>query len=254
MGSIAPDGARLLASMRAACLDESFHARAAARPGALAAWGKAMEDAQHRCARCGIALPGAMEVGAKNGDHADNSSENLECLCPFCHRLDHLVASAWDGLIDVIWAPDMSQEQVTRFAWGSIAIKSLGMGLGPEAGSDVFETIRISQDFFLARKRKAAEMIGTGRADAFMMEMFRRARRDGGFGLGEMAAVMSGVRLAPLPYFLEIQLDAADGASRTVNRLEIVETALFDKGGSFYGVTWGDLTGVARHLLKEQGN
>lgn len=254
MASRSPDFARLLASMRANCLDESFHARRLAEPGVAAAWSKAMEDAKHRCKRCGVALPGAMEVGHKDGDHGNDSPENLECLCPFCHRLDHPVASAWDSLIELIWAPDMPQEQVTRFVWAGLAIKSLGGGLGSEAGPDVIETVRLSQDFFLERRRKAAEILGTGRADAFLMEMFRRARLDGGFGLDAMASVMSGVRLAPLPYFLELRFDGADGGSRTVNRLEVVEAALFDKGGSFHGVTWRDLTGVARQLLQERRN
>ena len=44
---------------------------------------------EHRCERCGntewLGKPIPIELHHKNGDHYDNSLDNLEILCPNCH-------------------------------------------------------------------------------------------------------------------------------------------------------------------------
>ena len=45
---------------------------------------------EHRCADCGWdKYPDVLEVNHINCDRSDNSIENLELLCPTCHRVFH---------------------------------------------------------------------------------------------------------------------------------------------------------------------
>lgn len=55
---------------------------------------KLIEDGikEHRCERCGCSewqgQPIPLELHHKNGNHYDNSLDNLEILCPNCHALE----------------------------------------------------------------------------------------------------------------------------------------------------------------------
>lgn len=54
-------------------------------------------EQDYKCKECGLSewrgKPLVLELEHKNGNHSDNSRNNLECLCPNCHSL----TPSWRG-------------------------------------------------------------------------------------------------------------------------------------------------------------
>lgn len=68
------------------------------------------------CHRCGIRLPGFMEVDHLTG-HAPCGEGQMRTICQFCHNLRHAVWAANRGRLRIIRAPALDQIAVTRIAW-----------------------------------------------------------------------------------------------------------------------------------------
>jgi hypothetical protein len=68
------------------------------------------------CRVCGISAPGCMEIDHIK-THARCGAEGLATICTFCHDLRHPLWSASRGRIIPVFAPELSQVDVTRLAW-----------------------------------------------------------------------------------------------------------------------------------------
>ena len=78
----------------------------------------ALERDGHACRFCGLASGPWAEVSHRNGDHADNSPDNLATACPACHACQHLGRDGSDQEYLVIWLPHLTQAALNHLVRG----------------------------------------------------------------------------------------------------------------------------------------
>jgi len=54
-----------------------------------------LEERGKNCERCGYNKYEILQVHHKNRKRSDNSTENLEIICPNCHYEEHLLEKSW---------------------------------------------------------------------------------------------------------------------------------------------------------------
>lgn len=67
------------------------------------------------CCFCGFPDKYFLEAHHLNGNHSDNSQENLRYICTLCHRLQHL---GWVGVANlgkIVYLPTLIEKPKTRF-------------------------------------------------------------------------------------------------------------------------------------------
>jgi intracellular multiplication protein IcmJ len=67
---------------------------------------------QNRCVFCAFDAPEYQEVHHINGDHDDDSPDNLECACPLCHATQHLGLAGMQRKGELIYLPEISQVEL----------------------------------------------------------------------------------------------------------------------------------------------
>lgn len=72
----------------------------------------------HACRFCGLASGPWAEVFHRNGDHADDSLDNLATACPACHACQHLGRDGSDQEYLVIWLPHLTQAALSHLVRG----------------------------------------------------------------------------------------------------------------------------------------
>lgn len=61
------------------------------------------------CKECDLQLPMHMEVRHIDDDHKNNTPENLQCVCPFCHLRDHLHTTGFAEAGILVANPQLTQ-------------------------------------------------------------------------------------------------------------------------------------------------
>jgi len=72
----------------------------------------------HACRFCGLASGPWAEIFHRNGDHADDSLDNLATACPACHACQHLGRDGSDQEHLVIWLPHLTQAALNHLMRG----------------------------------------------------------------------------------------------------------------------------------------
>lgn len=72
----------------------------------------------HACRFCGLASGPWAEIFHCNGDHADDSLDNLATACPACHACQHLGRDGSDQEYLVIWLPHLTQAALNHLIRG----------------------------------------------------------------------------------------------------------------------------------------
>lgn len=72
----------------------------------------------HACRFCGLASGPWAEVFHRNGDHADDSLDNLATACPACHACQHLGRDGSDQEYLVVWLPHLTQAALNHLVRG----------------------------------------------------------------------------------------------------------------------------------------
>jgi hypothetical protein len=85
----------------------------ASMPDAIAA---ALKAGDWNCHVCGVRLKGLMEVDHLKG-HRKCGPESLAPICQFCHDLKHPMWAMARKRAFPVYAPDLSQPDLTRFSW-----------------------------------------------------------------------------------------------------------------------------------------
>jgi len=67
------------------------------------------------CQFCGFTAGNWQERFHCNGDHADDSADNLVLACPLCHLAQHPERPQIDAEATLIWMPEMSQAMLNCF-------------------------------------------------------------------------------------------------------------------------------------------
>lgn len=125
------------------------------------------------CHVCGTHVPVALEMDHTRGHARGKAHEDgLRAICQFCHNLKHPLWAAARGRIVPVWAPDISQIDLTRMAWAMIAWR--------EIHPTDFEVLRRD---LLARAVRFSEAFACQSAEALFEAAF--ATRD---ALGEVRA------------------------------------------------------------------
>lgn len=70
------------------------------------------------CRFCGLASGPWAEIFHRNGDHADDSLDNLATACPACHACQHLGRDGADQEYLVIWLPHLTQAALNHLVRG----------------------------------------------------------------------------------------------------------------------------------------
>jgi hypothetical protein len=128
--------------------------------GADEACRRALERDRDTCRICGVSAPGCMEIDHVKG-HAPCGPEGMAAICTFCHDLKHPLWSAARGRITPIFAPDLTQADVTRLAW--IALSRRGDPAFDISG--IFAGIK-------ARARRMEEIVGCATAESLFEAAF----------------------------------------------------------------------------------
>lgn len=86
------------------------------------AWSAGVEPAEGQaavpsapCRFCGFNAGSCQERFHCNGDHADDSADNLVPACPLCHLAQHPERPQIDAEASLIWLPEMSQAMLNCF-------------------------------------------------------------------------------------------------------------------------------------------
>lgn len=72
----------------------------------------------HACRFCGLASGPWAEVFHRNGDHADDSLDNLATACPACHACQHLGRDGGDQEYLIVWLPHLTQAALNHLVRG----------------------------------------------------------------------------------------------------------------------------------------
>ena len=72
----------------------------------------------HACRFCGLASGPWAEIFHRNGDHADDSLDNLATACPACHACQHLGRDGADQEYLVVWLPHLTQAALNHLMRG----------------------------------------------------------------------------------------------------------------------------------------
>lgn len=91
---------------------------------AAKACAEVFERDKETCHICGTRIPGFMDVDHIQG-HKPCTSKDMRCICPFCHDLRHPLWAASHRRIIPIYAPDLSQADITRLAWTLIGLRGI---------------------------------------------------------------------------------------------------------------------------------
>ncbi len=70
------------------------------------------------CRFCGLASGPWAEIFHRNGDHADDSLDNLAAACPACHACQHLGRDGADQEYLVVWLPHLTQAALNHLVRG----------------------------------------------------------------------------------------------------------------------------------------
>lgn len=66
------------------------------------------------CQYCGWRSERFQEIHHKNHNHKDYREQNLATICPLCHQVFHLSSAAITEGGEIIWLPELSQEQLNQ--------------------------------------------------------------------------------------------------------------------------------------------
>ena len=113
------------------------------------------------CHRCGIRLPGFMEVDHLT-DHAPCGEGQMRTICQFCHNLRHAVWAASRGRLRIIRAPALDQVTVTRIAW--FVLLASGGTDGSPPDHDLAAAAQIVASDAKRRERVLGDILGTAHA------------------------------------------------------------------------------------------
>ena len=98
---------------------------------------RVFEEQDHKCAKCGIdewqGSPISLELEHKDGNHCNNSRDNLEGLCPNCHS----ITSTWRGRNKTSQRNAVSDEELRQHLQDAPSIRQglLSAGLTPKGNN-----------------------------------------------------------------------------------------------------------------------
>lgn len=92
------------------------------------------------CRFCGLVAAERFEPFHCNGDHDDDTAENIVPACPLCHLVQHPDRPRIEDEATLIWMPEMSQAVLNRLVRGihltlHATDESLDMGRAPRGRS-----------------------------------------------------------------------------------------------------------------------
>lgn len=164
------------------------------------------EAHDYTCHVCGIRSVEGMEID-HGSRHQAGVSSGLKPICQFCHNLKHPLWAAARGRITPIWAPDISQQDLTRLAWAMVAWR--------EVHPESFDVLRSD---LLVRVQDLSEALGSFSAEGLFEAAFAaHAILGPEKGRSTMRRIDQALRFVPSEILLEpdqISDTSLDQASR----------------------------------------
>lgn len=77
---------------------------------------KIFERWKFACVGCGFVDRAHLEVHHLDGDHKNDSPENLVPICHFCHLTQHIGLAGKNGEATIIWLPEIEQAALSHVA------------------------------------------------------------------------------------------------------------------------------------------
>lgn len=174
----------------------------AAAPAGERAHAALARDA-HTCRFCGLRAGPWAEVYHLNGDHADDTPDNLATACPACHACQHLGRDTAAQEYLLVWLPDLTQAALTHLARGTHAVfhahgEAPCPEVAPTRDTPELRSAYTAYRALAARAAAAEQRIGTSspRALGEALLSLPRASVTGASTTGT-AALVAGLRLLP---------------------------------------------------------
>lgn len=131
-----------------------------------------MEAHNWTCHRCGVRVPGYMQVDHTKG-HGNSAPEGLRPICVFCHDQDHILWAAGRKRVFPILAPELTNEQVSRIAWAVLALQNAS------ENTDAVGAVENMTAAFRQRHHDFQQKYGSADADSAIEALFRFLIREG---------------------------------------------------------------------------
>lgn len=132
---------------------------------------KVMKKYDWTCCRCGIKIPGLMQIDHTAG-HAARNAEGFRPICAFCHDQDHLIwAASCKKIVPIIATTEegvLSNEDISLMSWSLFAMFT-HQNDDPDANDSVAGIMRA----FQARRGAFQEKYGSKDADSFIEATYR---------------------------------------------------------------------------------
>jgi Restriction endonuclease len=114
---------------------------------------KVFKRDNYKCKFCGFQSRKWQEIHHIDSDHHNHDPRNLATICSFCHMTFHIGRAGLAGEAELIWFPELSQQQVNHLA-RTCFVAMRTKGTTNEAGESVFSGLRI-------RAEEARRRLGT---------------------------------------------------------------------------------------------
>ena len=164
------------------------------------------------CHVCGVCLPRLMEFDGGHGNR------EFRPICQLCHNIDHAVWSAAVGRLELVWAPDIAQEDLTRLCWTLLGLGQLfpdlfdgelapgdgtaavGWGLAENKVARLQRAARVAlgvREFIESRREAFSTRFRATTAEAFLETLIVQREKVKGAAAGAASGALAGIRAVP---------------------------------------------------------
>lgn len=101
----------------------------------------------YTCKYCNWRSERHQEIHHLNHNHKDYKDSNLETVCPLCHQIFHLSSASITEGAEIIWLPEISQEDLNRLCIAIFVAEKSGNKKWEGPAKRLFNALNARSDF-----------------------------------------------------------------------------------------------------------
>lgn len=179
-------------------------------PSKLKLYQEMFEQADYTCYYCGFRSEHYQEIHHEDGNHQNFSRSNLKVVCPLCHQCHHLNAAELNGGGELIWLPDISQQDLNHFCRHLFIAQ---MKHEESAGKDNNYIVKrafshLYTNVFLGFKRELVEKFGEEAANLSSFgQILINLKQNNKSSYDKRATWLRNIKLLPSPRRFQLQTE-----------------------------------------------